>query len=95
LEALGATRVSAEIAVERLREQEITFPDATRAMFVPHPETSKLIETLGVPLLCRVVLKCNVLIDGSGNPVDGDYRGSLPTGDGFAGGDFESWFILE
>jgi hypothetical protein len=95
LEALGATRVSAEIAVERVREQEITFPDATRAMFVPHPETSKLIETLGVPLLCRVVLKCNVLIDGSGNPVDGDYRGNLPTGDGFAGGDFESWFILE
>jgi hypothetical protein len=40
-----------------------------------------------------VSLKCNFVLDCNGNPVDGDYLcGTFPTGDGVAGGTFESWF---
>ncbi len=47
------------------------------------------------PPLCRVVLKCNALKDANDHAVDGDFLlGTLPSGDGMAGGDFESWFTL-
>jgi hypothetical protein len=47
------------------------------------------------PPLCRVVLKCNALKDGNDQAIDGDFLlGTLPSGDGMAGGDFESWFTL-
>jgi hypothetical protein len=40
-----------------------------------------------------VTLKCDFILDCHGNPVDGSHlRGQLPTGDGVAGGVFESWF---
>jgi hypothetical protein len=49
-----------------------------------------------VPPLCRVVLKCNFLLGGGYKAVDGDFLGGrFPTGDGVAGGDFESWFFLK
>ena len=53
------------------------------------------------PILCRVVVKCDYLTDGTDN-VDGDFlnnalppQNSFPTGDGIPGGDFESWFRLK
>lgn len=46
-------------------------------------------------LLCRVVVKCDFLLDRNKMAVDGNYLGSkLPSGDGVPGGDFESWFTL-
>jgi hypothetical protein len=56
-----------------------------------------MVETLRLdePPLCRVVLKCNALKDVNDNAIDGDFLlGTLPSGDGKAGGDFESWFTL-
>jgi hypothetical protein len=41
----------------------------------------------------QVTLRCDFILDCSGNPVDGNHlRGRLPTGDGVMGGTFESWF---
>jgi hypothetical protein len=46
-------------------------------------------------ILCRIVVKCHYLTDSQDRPVDGDFlKGSLPSGDGVPGGDFESWFVL-
>ena len=43
--------------------------------------------------MVHVTLKCDFIVDCLGNPVDGDHlRGRLPSGDGVAGGIFESWF---
>ena len=95
LETLLTRRDAADLTVERVREERIAIQRDATAVFVPHPNASQLVERLGLPLLCRVVLKCGVLLDGRGNPVDGNFHGSLPTGDGVAGGDFESWFILD
>jgi hypothetical protein len=40
-----------------------------------------------------VTLKCDFILDCHENPVDGDFlRARLPSGDGVAGGLFESWF---
>jgi len=42
------------------------------------------------------VVKCNYLLDTHNTPVDSDFLSAkLPSGDGIAGGDFESWFILK
>lgn len=42
-----------------------------------------------------VTVKCDFLEDCSGRPVDGDFlRGRLPTGNGVAGGTFQSWFRI-
>jgi hypothetical protein len=47
-----------------------------------------------LPILCRVVIKCNYLTDNTDN-IDGDFlNNQFPTGDGIPGGDFESWFFL-
>lgn len=43
----------------------------------------------------HVTLRCDFIVDGYGNPVDGDHlRGRLPTGNGLPGGTFESWFTV-
>jgi hypothetical protein len=40
-----------------------------------------------------VTLKCDFILDCNGNSVDGNFLGAkFPTGDGIAGGTFESWF---
>jgi hypothetical protein len=40
-----------------------------------------------------ITLKCDFIPDCNGNPVDGNFLGGrFPTGDGVAGGAFESWF---
>jgi hypothetical protein len=43
----------------------------------------------------HVTVECDFLLDCHGNPVDGDHLGGrLPTGNGIAGGAFESWFTV-
>jgi hypothetical protein len=46
-------------------------------------------------LLCRIMVKCDFLLDARGKAVDGNHLGGkLPSGDGVPGGDFESWFTV-
>ncbi len=66
------------------------------------------VRDLGGPVRCRVRLAGNAILDRTGErPLDGDVVGRprndgydtyidlrLPSGDGFRGGDFESWFYL-
>jgi hypothetical protein len=43
----------------------------------------------------RVRLLGDFVLDAHGNPVDAEFLGGvLPTGDGTAGGTFESWFWI-
>jgi hypothetical protein len=57
---------------------------------LPDPETDN---TRTMKFLCRVTLKCDFLLDANEKAVDGNYLGgTLPTGDGIPGGNFESWF---
>ncbi|MCI0515790.1 hypothetical protein L0128_21460, partial [candidate division KSB1 bacterium] len=52
--------------------------------------------SIGDNILCRVIVKCDFLVDSEGRPVDGNHlNGKLPTGNQVRGGDFESWFILK
>lgn len=89
---------------ERDNQQGIALEsndEGTTALFMPDLSFGETAKFLSMPLLCRVVLKCNFLRDKS-EPhyaVDGDYFGGpldpdQPTGDGVQGGDFESWFYL-
>jgi hypothetical protein len=42
-----------------------------------------------------VTIRCDLILDCHGEPVDGNHlAGLLPTGDGVAGGVFESWFTV-
>lgn len=51
-------------------------------------------QNLGNHLL-HVVLRCNFILDCHRRPVDGDHmKGVLPSGDGRAGGTFESWLWI-
>jgi hypothetical protein len=47
--------------------------------------------------MVRVLLRCDFVLDSDTKiPVDGNFlSGKLPTGDGVAGGLFESWFWME
>jgi len=43
----------------------------------------------------HVTLRCDFIVDCLKRPVDGNHlSGLLPTGDGIAGGTFESWFVI-
>jgi hypothetical protein len=43
-----------------------------------------------------VTLKCDFILDCHHHPVDGNHlKGTTPTGDGHAGGTFESWFRID
>ena len=43
----------------------------------------------------HVTLRCDFIVDCLKRPVDGNHlAGLLPTGDGVAGGTFESWFVI-
>lgn len=45
--------------------------------------------------IIHITLRCDFIHDCRGTPVDGDFFGlRLPSGDGIAGGTFESWFYL-
>ena len=45
--------------------------------------------------IVHVTLRCDFLLDCHGNAVDGNHiGGQRPTGDGVAGGTFESWFMV-
>jgi hypothetical protein len=44
-------------------------------------------------VILHVILKCDFILDCHGRPIDGEHlSGQTPTGDGHAGGTFESWF---
>jgi len=92
--------------IHRVQAQQISLQnDATtnqyRAHFQPPPELTAYLAFLrllipGLTVLCRVVVKCDFLVDGLGKPIDGNFLAGLrPTGDGMRGGDFESWFMFE
>jgi hypothetical protein len=43
--------------------------------------------------LLHIILRCDFVLDCHGRPVDGEHlKGALPSGNGRAGGTFESWF---
>jgi hypothetical protein len=88
------------ILVQHVLAEKIQLSGKT-ASFEPAPAFKETfiqtVKLLGedVSPLCRVVLKCNALSGVNGLAVDGDFLlGKLPSGDGTAGGDFESWFVL-
>lgn len=81
----GTVKVSGKNATFRVAQP---FMDAVAQL--PDP-TSPPTQTF----LCRVMVKCDFLLDGKKRAVDGNYLGgTLPTGDGVPGGEFESWFSL-
>jgi len=69
-----------------------------RATFTVSPAFVDMVGAGGaVPagVLCRVTVKCDFLLDANELAVDGNHLGGkLPTGDGVAGGTFESWFLV-
>jgi hypothetical protein len=88
-----------EIFVRRINAQDVEFlDDGTMVIFRPFESFTDWVNlSPRVPneVLCRVVLKSHVLSDREGRVLDGDLlRASLPSGNGTAGGDFESWFTL-
>jgi hypothetical protein len=53
-------------------------------------------DLLQADCLARFRLACSFVLDKNGMPVSGAHLGGrLPTGDGVAGSDFESWFIVK
>jgi len=64
------------------------------AVFQIHPEALRGKASIGDCIL-YVTLKCDFILDCHHRPVDGDHLGGkAPTGNGTAGGVFESWFIV-
>ncbi len=87
------------ILTQRVLDSEIRVEE-NQAFFRPDPRFQatffNTLEEASVEMaLCRVILKCDFLLDNDGRSVDGDFLGgTLPSGDGVPGGDFESWFVL-
>jgi hypothetical protein len=87
------------IAVVRVLDAQTVLDPAGEASFQPDKETETLIKLISIqevrPLV-RVQILCDFLVDDNGLAVDGNFLGGqLPSGDGTAGGTFESWFTLE
>lgn len=91
------------ILVQRVLDKEINV-SGRQAIFKPFElfrDTFLQIgrtRTQGTPILFRVVLKCNFLVNANDPTqiVDGDFFGSLPSsGNQVRGGDFESWFFIK
>jgi hypothetical protein len=90
--------------VQRLAGSAGLAPDGMSATFKPAEAFlgafRDALQATGLPgdvaPLCRVVIKCAALVDGNAHAVDGDLLAArLPSGDGVAGGDFESWFRID
>lgn len=65
--------------------------DGCTAVFKIDDELLEGRQNLGDYLL-HVVLRCNFILDCHRRPVDGDHmKGTLPSGNGWPGGTFESW----
>jgi hypothetical protein len=80
--------------------QSVTWAeDRLSVNFLPRPfGTTDDDDTQDMPdsVLCRVALKSHVILDEQGQALDGDLLGgSLNSGNGTQGGDFESWFDLQ
>jgi hypothetical protein len=77
-----------------LRDCPPTLEDPCLAVFTIDPGLIdvRARRTIGDSTI-HVTLRCDVILDCHGNPVDGNHlRGTLPSGDGIQGGTFESWF---
>jgi hypothetical protein len=92
--------------IYRIQAQQISLQNDSVtpryfARFQPPAELTPYLAFLqllarGLTVLCRVVVKCDFLADANGKPIDGNFlTGSLPSGDGMRGGEFESWFKFE
>lgn len=95
----GATGADpTERSVRRVEPREPLLSDDRQTVFFPLSASLREWVAQAGPdaeVLCRVVLKCHVLVDDDGTAVDGDFLGGvLPTGDGVPGGDFDSWFTV-
>jgi hypothetical protein len=67
-------------------------PNHRAAVFVIDPH---FLDRVDGEITVYVTLCCDFILDEHGRAVDGDHlRGTVPTGNGIAGGTFESWFRL-
>lgn len=99
------------VYVQRVLSADIALKDEvdpsdnvlkTNAKFYPNLDIENVLhkylssQRLGNDILCRVVVKCDFLVDAEDQSVDGNHLNgnSKPPGDRVPGGDFESWFIL-
>lgn len=95
----GVTAVSPDGTIRRLfSDPGKPVIDENRQNLVFHLPSELLRENAPDNLIGYTILvsiACDFLIDDNGNPVDGDHLGGrLPTGNGVAGGRFESWFKI-
>lgn len=74
----------------------VTFRPAPRFLDTFQNTIDSLAVPAGISPLCRVIVKCDALLDANDRAVDGNCLGGvLPTGDGTPGGEFESWLQLD
>jgi hypothetical protein len=81
----------------RVTNLAVTPPQATATFTISSECVTAIRGLIGQnsPALCRVMVRCDFLIDANGQAVDGNHlSGAVPTGDGTPGGTFESWFLL-
>lgn len=92
--------LSGTVFVQRVLAKKIDI-SGNQALFQPDGAFTKAFDTIinevakDISPLCRVVLKCDALIDEKEQAVDGNFLGGhFPSGNGVPGGTFESWFTL-
>jgi hypothetical protein len=85
--------------LEGYGKEDLDFVDWARPPYLT-PDRKTAVYEIRNPRACvnhviHVTLRCDAIVDCDGNPVDGDHlRGRLPSGNGLAGGTFESWFRI-